>query len=397
MDQRPRRRLIGLLELPGRSVLAPNRAVSAALGALISIAALVRVGLDVRYEVTALTLVAAALAWTGVAVAYRWPLAGLALTFAAVTAFVQLGLPATPLWLGLLVALFWVGLLRPTGEAFAITLGTVALAVIVAAVSETVPFTWEPLSQLGWLFAAGALGSAGRFQRAYAAEATARAVWAERTQEQEARQRVADERLRIARELHDVVGHRIALINIQAGVATQKVESDPTAARAALDHIADAAGGALSEIRGTLGLLRDGPSGDRPDAPATPAGDVNTLVADARAAGLPVELAIEGEPRDLTDVLRSTVYRVVQECLTNVVKHGRDVTTVRVNVRYGQRRLDVSVVNDGAPVQESTGDGRRGLQGMGERVRAVGGDLRAGPEPRGGFAVRAELPLGVMS
>jgi signal transduction histidine kinase len=385
----------GLLELPGRLLRAPQRlrlgVVPFLLGGVIFAGTLVRVWLDSRYRITPAGVLTAAACWMGVTVACRWPRAGLGVTLAGLLGFAALSLPIVPLALCVLADLFLVGLLRPTLEAFLITLATATLGLLVAAGLRSVPFTWTTVSQLGWFFAAGAAGSGVRSQRRYAAEALARAEWAERTRDEEARERVADERLRIAGELHDAVGHRLAIINLAAGVASRVLERDPPAARTALDRIADAAGGALREMRGTLGLLRTGAGYGDPHAADT---DVGTLIADARAAGLPVRLTVTGEEPHLTAVLRTTVFRLVQEALTNVVKHGSAVTTVTVSIHYGRKVVGVEVVNDGAAVTESTMDtsAHQGLQNMSGRVRALGGRMHAGPEPTGGFAVRARLP-----
>jgi signal transduction histidine kinase len=393
------RGIVAALELPGRLLRPPDLAglwpVTVALGGALCVGALLWRAVVEHHRVGPAGAAAAVACWVGVGLACRSPRAGLGLSYAGVAGTALLGAPITPLWLGLLVNLFFLALLRPTGEAFLLTVGAVALGLLVAHAASVVPFTWTTVSQLGWFFAAGAAGAAVRSQRRYTAQALGRAAWAERIQEQEARQRVADERLRIAAELHDAVGHGIALINIQAGVASQLLDRDPEAARTALTRICDAAGDALAEMRATLGLLRD--STGQPAGPQLPRGDVTTLVEDARAAGLPVHLTVTGKAPELPAVLRSTAYRVVQESLTNAVKYATGMTELRVALRYAPRALDVDVVDDGAttPAPAGPGPGGQGLRSMAERVRAVGGELRAGPEPGGGFAVHAHLPLRV--
>ncbi len=392
-----RRRVVGILELPGRMALTSGRThpwLDLLMAGVLLGATLLRLKVDETSEVSVGAVLAALITAAGVACAYRWPRGGLIATVAGVVGFGLLDLPLALVGVGVVVALFYVGLRRPTTEAFAITLGTVVVLLIVR-LSESGPFSWTmTLAPMGWLFSAGAFGSVVRIQRAYAEEMAHRAELAERTREQEARQRVSEERLRIARELHDVIGHSIALINVQAGVAAHVIDNNPAAAKTALERIADTSGGTLREIRGTLGLLREDAEAPTPTPEPLPGtADLERLVADARAAGLPVELTVQGvEPEDVISVVRASAYRVVQECLTNVMKHGQEVTRVLVLLRYTDRSLELDVVNDGGPVT-IPGDTGHGLAGMRERVLAVGGQLDAGPEPGGGFAVRAVMPL----
>ncbi len=391
-----RRRVVGILDLPGRLALTSGRThpwLDLLMAGLLLGITLIRLQVDESFDASIWAVAAAVLTAAGVACAYFWPRVGLVACVAGVVGFGLLDLPLVLLGVGVVVPLFYVGLRRPTAEAFAITFGTVVLLLIVRS-TQSIPFTWTTtLAPMGWLFSAGAFGSAVRSQRAFAAAMSDRAELAERTREQEAMQRVGEERLRIARELHDVIGHSIALINVQAGVAAHVIDTNPAAAKTALERITDASGGALREIRGTLGLLRGEAESPSPE-PVPGVADIERLVADARASGLPIELTIEGEPpAALTSVMSSSAYRVVQESLTNVMKHGRDVTRVRVLLHYTGRDLEVEVVTDGAEVtipDDSTG---HGLTGMRERMLAVGGELQATAEPGGGFAVRAVMPL----
>jgi len=210
--------------------------------------------------------------------------------------------------------------------------------------------------------------------------------------ESDARAAVADERTRIARELHDVVGHSVTVMMVQAGAARMLVEADPTGARERLLAVEESGREALAEMRRMLEVLRDdeepGLLGPQPGVE-----DLERLVADSRATGLHVELAVEGEPVALPPGEALAAYRIVQEALTNARKHaggGR----VDVRVRYAPGTLELAVENDGdTPVEDGWDAGGHGVIGMRERVGLYGGELDVGPRPEGGFAVRARLPI----
>jgi signal transduction histidine kinase len=217
---------------------------------------------------------------------------------------------------------------------------------------------------------------------------------------EEARLRVGEERLRVARELHDVVSHSIAMINFRAGVALHVLDRRPEEARAALEAIRQGSAGAMQELRAALGVLRD-PGGRPARAPAPGLGQLAELVAGVAGAGRAVEVVVEGDPGELPPAADLAAYRVVQESLTNVVKHaGPAAATVRVAYEPGQ--VTVEVTDNGmesASGRRSTDSdpaGQRpagsGIAGMRERVVAAGGELDAGPRPGGGFRVRARLP-----
>lgn len=201
---------------------------------------------------------------------------------------------------------------------------------------------------------------------------------AERTKEAEARARANDERLRIARELHDVLGHHLALINVQAGAALHR--RDPAQAEEALGAIKDASKTALQELRSTLGMLRQAePSLSR----------VAKLAESVGASGLTVRTEIDGVARDLPPDVEHAAFRVVQEALTNVAKHA-GAKTVVVRLGYGADALSVQVDDDGRGGDSPAGTG---IRGMAERARALGGELTAAPREGGGYRVRARLPV----
>jgi signal transduction histidine kinase len=199
---------------------------------------------------------------------------------------------------------------------------------------------------------------------------------------------VAEERLRIAQELHDIVGHSMSVIAVQAGVGAHVLDAHPEQARVALETISATSRGTLTEMRRLLGVLRDD-DGDRSNAPAPGLGDVPGLVADVRAAGVPVALRVDGDGAAVPPGVELAAYRVVQEALTNVIKHAGATTRVDVTVHHLPSSLGVEVVDDGAGPSGGAG---HGLLGMRERVELWGGELSVGPGPDGGFRVAALLP-----
>jgi signal transduction histidine kinase len=209
---------------------------------------------------------------------------------------------------------------------------------------------------------------------------------------------LAEERLRIAQELHDVVAHSMSVIAVQAGVGSHVLDSQPEQARAALDAISTTSRGTLAEMRRLLGVLR-GDDGGRAHAPAPGLADVPSLVEELRAVGLPVVLTVSGCGTTTPPGVELSAYRVVQEALTNVLKHAGPVDEVEVRVEHRPGRLAVEVVDDGrglaaVPVPPADGamNGGHGLLGMRERVELWGGELSVGPRVGGGFRVRAVLP-----
>ncbi|WP_436772143.1 sensor histidine kinase [Yinghuangia sp. YIM S09857] len=254
-----------------------------------------------------------------------------------------------------------------------------------------------------WLFLPVAVGEAVRAKRAYWAEVQARLARADREREEEARRRVTAERMRIARELHDVVAHSIAMINIQAGVAAHVIDQDSGQAKQALVHIKEASRDALAELRTTLGVLRQDGDTDNPTEPMPGAEGIGSLVASFRTAGLPVLLQVTGEQRTLPAPVGLALYRIVQESLTNAVKHAGPGAEATVRIIYQAHSVRLEVADNGLgvtpePSGEAAADGAghgtgHGVLGMRERAAAVGGTLGVGP--RGGergFLVTAELP-----
>ena len=240
-------------------------------------------------------------------------------------------------------------------------------------------------------------GAAARSHRAWVAEVEERAKRAEQAREDEANRRVAEERLRIARELHDAVGHHVALINVQAGALACLLDDENLlAARESVAHIQRASEEALEDLRLTVGLLRE-PGAAEPPEPAEPVPGLDRLeelICSFAGAGLRVTREVTGEARPLPQAVELTVYRVIQESLTNTRKHaGCDSAVVRLGYAPGELRLAVEDEGKAAARGSGCSPGGHGIVGMRERVAALGGRLSVGPRPEGGHRVCAELPL----
>ena len=217
-------------------------------------------------------------------------------------------------------------------------------------------------------------------------EVEQRAEEAERTRDEAARRMAMEERLRIARELHDSLTHSISVIQVQAGVAVHLARKRGEDVPPALAAIQEAGADAARELRATLGVLRSEEDGD-----GSGLGQLDSLVARARAAGLPVTVTVTGQRRPLPPGADQAAYRIVQEALTNVSRHAGPARA-SVHLHYTPEALTVQVDDDGAGVGAGPAGPGLGLAGMRERVSALGGRLQAGPQDGGGFRVRAELP-----
>jgi signal transduction histidine kinase len=340
---------------------------------------------------------------------WRWPAGVLAVVMAACVVYFALGYPYGPAWLALIVAFFT-----------AVTGGARRAAWITAFVGLAAYFTLAAIvgrNEPPNLAGVAAHTSSLLLVLALAEVVTAtrqRRLDAERSRAEEARRRAGEERMRIARELHDVLAHNISLINVQAGVALHLMDEQPGQSRSALQAIKQASNDALGELRSVLDVLRQGDEAP-PRAPASGLAHLDSLVARAGATGLEVRTRIEGTPRPLPAGTDLAAYRIVQESLTNVTRHAGPATAT-VRIAYGATDLEVEVTDDGrgAPVDDNgrgveSAFGRQrtdsdrpdqrpdrsgqGLVGMRERVAALGGEFSAGPRPGGGFRVQARLPL----
>lgn len=245
---------------------------------------------------------------------------------------------------------------------------------------------WRRFYATGWLVSVGITAVAFLQWRAYVREVESRAEEAERTREEVARRRAVEERLHIARELHDSLTHSISVIKVQAGVAAHLARKNGEEPPAALVAIQEASSDAVRELRSTLDVLRQDLNGNGNGLDRIPA-----LVQRATAAGFATTVTVDGEVRALPAEVDQAAYRVVQEALTNVGRHAGSATAT-IRLTYGPSTLTVRIDDDGHASQQPPVPGH-GLIGMRERVTALGGQLRAGPRAPRGFSVQAELPL----
>ena len=232
-------------------------------------------------------------------------------------------------------------------------------------------------------------GFAGRGIRAGTSALEHRAEALDREEQRRAAEAAAEERRRIARELHDIISHGLGVVVLQAGAAERVLDRDPARAREVLESIRATGQEAIGEMGTLLGLLDSSPSSSREPQPSL--SDLDGLVARMREAGLNVDLAIEGQPRGLPAGLELSAFRVIQEGLTNALKHAESAH-VRAVLRYTENELHVDVADDGAATGNGAGS-RRGLAGIRERVEVFGGRLEAGPQPGGGWVLHATFPL----
>lgn len=318
----------------------------------------------------------------------RWqPAAVLGMAATALVIYLGAGYPFGPVPLATLVALCTAVATGHRLAAYTISGGTVTtlvLGYVVTHPGEPFPLIGA-LGWLAWLVAAIAAAEVWRARRERLAQIRA-------AQEETERRRGSEERLRIAQELHDVLGHHVSLINVQAGVALYLMDDDPEQARTALAAIKQSSRELLHEMRATLGVLR-GVNERPPHHPVPGLARLDTLVADTRAAGLPVTVEIRGPARDLPASVDLAAYRIVQEALTNARKHAGPARAA-VLLQYGEHGLTVQVDDDGLGTAVlSAGSGGNGLPGMRERAHALGGTITTGPRSEGGFRVRAFLPV----
>jgi signal transduction histidine kinase len=329
----------------------------------------------------------------------RWPLGVFAVSNVLLFVYYTMGYPGMTPAIPLGVALYTAavaGHLRwcLASTAFYMTAGAVVLGVRKEIPPLEVLTSFVPQASL--MVALSLLGEAVRSRRGWQSEVRERLARVEADREREARRRVEHERLRIARELHDVLAHTIAVVTVQAGVAADVLAESPEQAKSALEAIRSASREAMAELKATVGVLRGGERDGEgaPRAPSPGLGQLGGLLEAARERGLRVEAEVAGEPRPLPALVDLTAYRIVQESLTNVGRHA-GAASATVTIRYEPAAVVVEVDDDGrgpaaAAVDQQPG---YGLAGMAERSAALGGSLEAGPRPGGGFRVTARLPL----
>jgi signal transduction histidine kinase len=289
---------------------------------------------------------------------------------------------------GAIVALYTVAAYAGRPGSIGVGVGT-ALALPVTRLDDDPVGLPEIVATYVIFAVAWVLGDRIGARRTYLKELEERAVQHEREREEHARRAAAEEQTRIARELHDIITHNVSVMTVQASAAGDVFETQPDRAREALASIESTGREALTELRRLLGSVQ---TGDGALAPLPGLARLEDLVEPVRAAGLAVELSVEGEPHELPAAVDLSAYRIVQEALTNTLKHAH-AANVTVAIRYGGDAVEVEVVDDGQGPAANGVERGHGIIGMHERAALFGGRLRAGPAPGRGFAVHARIPL----
>jgi signal transduction histidine kinase len=270
-----------------------------------------------------------------------------------------------------------------------------ALPITVGVIFNSGPHPERIIPKLAVFAIAWVLGDNIRTRRAYLSELEARAARLEREREQRDERAVADERSRIARELHDVIAHNVSVMVVQASAGEEVFDTDPRRARESLSAVASTGRAALTELRRLMGVIRAEEEHEAAAdyAPQPGLEYLDELVHQVRDTGLAVELSVLGEPRPLPEGIGLCAYRIVQEALTNTLKHA-DASRAEVSVRYVADALELQVLDDGRGPTQVNGEGLgHGLIGMRERVALFGGELSARARPDHGYEVRARIPL----
>ncbi|MEU6200952.1 sensor histidine kinase [Streptomyces sp. NPDC047061] len=325
------------------------------------------------------------------------PRATVAVTMGCAVISTALGYVLSPFVLGpLMVALFSLAGRSNRRTANTFTFSCIILLLVTALISGPAhdPLVLRTISPAAWLLIPTALGTVARMRGDYLAAVQARAEHAERTREKEARHRVTEERMRIARELHDIVAHHLALANAQAGTVSHLIRTRPADAEKMVAGLADTTSSALRELKASVALLRHEDEAETLTAPAPGLNRLSDLLTSFQRTGLTVTLTVEGRPQPLSPGAELTAYRVVQEALTNVTKHA-STSKAEVLLSYAHDLLRITVTNE-AGAESSlppVSGGGYGLIGMRERARSANGRLQAGRRPQGGFEVAIELPL----
>jgi signal transduction histidine kinase len=293
-------------------------------------------------------------------------------------------------FVALWVAVYSVAAQEPRRAALAAAAALEALGVATVA-------RWAPGSAIvaglvlttGTAAAAVMLGINRQTRRAYLAALEERAARLEHERDQQARLAVADERARIAREVHDIVTHSLSVMVTLADGAAAVTAASPERATATIRQVAATGRQAIGEMRRIVGTLRTDDGGGGHPMPGL--GDLDDLLAQVRDAGLPVRLTIQGQPHPLPAGVQLAIYRIIQESLTNVRKHAPESTGAVVTIRYGDDGIEAEIGNDGRTTDGGSSAGGHGLTGMRERAAAYDGSITAGPRPGGGWLVRARL------
>jgi signal transduction histidine kinase len=370
-----------------RHALLLDAAVPVVVGAVILAGTLLHGGASARPLPAAVGLAAAGSLWAR----RRAPVWTLAISVALVAVLLHVdGSAGAVAVIAPGVALYSLAVTRGRTEQVLAAVAAVAAVIVADTLHSGRPTVLQTLGHVMLVAVPLLAAEVMRTHRSHLSLQLERLELAERTREQEAQRRAEQERMRIARELHDIVAHTLTTINVQAAAASERLGAGD--ARTALETIEDASHDAIGELRAILGVLRDR---DLPDAPRVPAPGVENiaeLVQRARDAGLEVELEISGErPARLSDAVSLAAYRIVQESLTNALRHAAGAS-VRVNLHFDAARLALAVENGAGARASSNGTTPgMGIAGMRERASAIGGTLQTGPTPDG-YRVQAELP-----
>jgi signal transduction histidine kinase len=369
--------------------------VDAALAAVILVAALVSAGTPAEQfrepDATAYLLIS--LGALPYVVRRRWPLPVLVAASIPVVALLALGYSSAVIGAALFLAAYTVAAHEGPGVTAVAAGYSAVVTVLVVAVAPEAMGIGAVVTNAALFIGAFALGRTAHVRRENVALLQERAQLAEQARAEEARHAVADERLRIAQELHDVLGHSLGVIALQAGIGAHVIDADPAEAKASLEAISRTSRSSLAEVRRILGALRTDATGSGYHPPQG-LDALDALAAELTGAGLPVEVRVLGTPNQVPAALGLTAHRVVQEALTNVVRHAGPDARAVVTVRYADRQVSVEVSDDGQGVPAPVGGHRagHGQLGMRERVAVWGGTLQAGPRPGGGYQVVATLP-----
>jgi signal transduction histidine kinase len=321
-----------------------------------------------------------------------YPYAVLLTVLAITVAYQAAGFRYGPIFVSLIVAFLTAAAVGPRWRTYPLpVLGWVAVVWLVPLIrGEDPPPTVVSTGIAAWLLVLVAAAEGIRQRRAVLDARRQRKAAMEREARSEQERRETQARLSIARELHDVLAHSLSMINVQSSVALELLDEHPERAGPTLAAIKDASRQAISDVHSLVTALRA--ENGQPTAPAPGIADLDGLVGTARATGLAVTTTVHGEPRTLPAVIDVAAARIVQESLTNVVRHST-AENAEVTVTYGPDQLSVAVDNDGRPLNASPPSGGSGITGMRERARALGGELVVQRQPGGGFSVRATLPL----
>lgn len=329
------------------------------------------------------------------------PLGALFVSVAAISLHISIGYEGVAAGtFAALVIVYTVASLTDTRQSILAAVITAIGIIIYFATDRGDPTLGQAFTTTATYAAGWGLGMFVRSRREYTTAVEERAVLLERERELQAREAVADERARIARDLHDVVGHALNLIVVQAGGAQRVLDANPGIARESLSSIESTSRQALTDIERTLGMLGDGGAGTDSLSPQPGLGDIARLAEQMTHAGLPVEVTVEGTRVPLPPSVDLTAYRIVQEALTNALKHAgpasaRVPVTARVRITYAREALELDVSDNGRGAGGGSAQGhtQRGIIGMRERVAMFGGEFSAGANAAGGFRVHARLPI----